>query len=195
MRKQPQQLYWLASQCSELVVTPSGQVGSIGVFAAHEDMSKAAEIAGYKISLVSAGKYKTEANPFEPLSDEARQALQSKVNDFYGDFTKAVARGRGVGVNEVRSGFGEGRMISAQQAVKEKMADRVATLDQTLVASRRDGPAAEDSGPIGAIAHHRSVRRIAVEAEIPNIPNITFASWSRKIDAIHSQRARELELV
>jgi len=35
--------YWLACCATELVVTPSGQVGSIGVFAAHEDMSKALE--------------------------------------------------------------------------------------------------------------------------------------------------------
>jgi hypothetical protein len=31
--------YWLAAQASELVVTPSGQVGSIGVYAAHDDIS------------------------------------------------------------------------------------------------------------------------------------------------------------
>jgi len=124
--------YYLLSQCSELVVTPSGQVGSIGVFAAHEDISKATEMQGVRVSLVSAGKYKTEANPFEPLSDEARASLQTMVNGYYDLFVKAVARGRGVSVNDVRNGFGEGRMVMAQDAVTQKMADRVATLDQTL---------------------------------------------------------------
>jgi signal peptide peptidase SppA len=124
--------YWIVSQASEIVVTPSGEVGSIGVFAAHEDISKAAEMQGVKVSFVSAGKYKTEGNPFEPLSDDARQALQSQVNDFYGTFTKAVAKGRNTTQSAVQNGFGEGRMVSAQQAVKEGMADRVATMDQTL---------------------------------------------------------------
>ncbi|HJZ76957.1 MAG TPA: S49 family peptidase [Vicinamibacterales bacterium] len=124
--------YWLASQASEFVATPSSEVGSIGVFAAHEDISKAAEREGVRVTLVSAGKYKTEANPFEPLSDEARTALQSKVNDYYARFTKAVARGRGVTVAAVQSGFGEGRMVSADKAKSDGMIDRIATLDQTL---------------------------------------------------------------
>ena len=28
-------------------------------------------------------KFKTEGNPYEPLSDDARQALQAQVNDYY----------------------------------------------------------------------------------------------------------------
>jgi capsid assembly protease len=124
--------YWLASQAKELVVTPSGQVGSIGVFGAHQDMSKALESEGVKVSLISAGKYKTEGNPFEPLSEEARAALQDSVNAYYDQFTKAVARGRSSDTQAVKDGFGQGRMVSAQKAVKMGMADRVATLDQTL---------------------------------------------------------------
>lgn len=124
--------YWLASAAEELVVTASGEVGSIGVFAAHEDVSKAMETAGVKISLISAGKYKTEGNPYEPLSDEARAELQSKVDAFYGMFIKAVAAGRGVTQASVREGFGQGRMVLAADAVKSRMVDRIGTLDQTL---------------------------------------------------------------
>jgi ClpP class serine protease len=114
------------------VVIPSGEVGSIGVFCAHEDISKAAEQAGVKVSLISAGKYKTEGNEFEPLSDDARADLQSKVDAFYGMFIKAVGRGRRASQENVRNGFGQGRMVLAADAVKEGMADRVATMDDTL---------------------------------------------------------------
>src|SRR6266576_1595301 len=124
--------YWLGSQAKEFVVMPSGEVGSIGVFGAHEDLSQALETAGVKVSLVSAGKYKTEGNPFEPLSEEARAALQDSVNGYYDMFTKAVARGRSSDSQSVKDGFGQGRMVSANKAVKMGMADRVATLDQTL---------------------------------------------------------------
>lgn len=124
--------YWLGSQAKEFVVTPSGEVGSIGVFGAHEDMSQALDKAGVKVSLVSAGKYKTEGNPFEPLSEEARAALQDSVNTYYDMFTRAVARGRQSDPQSVTNGFGQGRMVSANKAVKMGMADRVATLDQTL---------------------------------------------------------------
>jgi signal peptide peptidase SppA len=124
--------YWLASACDELVVTPSGSVGSIGVFAVHEDYSKALETEGVSVTLVSAGKYKTEGNPYQALSSEAKDALQSDVDKFYGMFVKAVAQGRRTIQETVKNGYGEGRMVMAQDAVKEGMADRVATLDQVL---------------------------------------------------------------
>ncbi len=68
--------YWIATAADEFVVTPSGQVGSIGVFGMHQDVSAALEKDGVKVTMVSAGKYKTEGNPFEPLTDEARAAMQ-----------------------------------------------------------------------------------------------------------------------
>jgi signal peptide peptidase SppA len=124
--------YWLASAADELVVTPSGSVGSIGVYAAHEDVSKAMEMAGINLTLVSYGKYKTEGNPWAPLSEEAKAEMQSKV-DAYGEmFIKAVAKNRGTDPQTVRGGFGQGRLALATEAVKQKMADRVATLDDVL---------------------------------------------------------------
>lgn len=124
--------YWLATQAPEMVATPGAQVGSVGVFGAHEDVSKAAEMAGVKVTLISAGKYKTEGNEWEPLSDAAREDLQSKVDQFYEMFVKAVARGRGVSANDVKNGFGEGRTVTAKDAAASKMVDRVATMSQTL---------------------------------------------------------------
>ena len=124
--------YWIATAADELVVTKSGEVGSIGVYAAHEDISGMEEKLGIKTTLVSAGKYKTEANPFEPLSDEARAEIQRSVDEFYGMFVAAVAKGRGVSRDTVRSDFGQGRMLSATRAVKARMADRIETLDETI---------------------------------------------------------------
>lgn len=124
--------YWVASQADEVVVTPSGQVGSIGVFTAHRDISAKTEAAGERLTLISAGKYKTEGNPYEPLSDEARAAVQEKVDAYYALFVDAVARGRAVTSRDVRDGFGQGRTVGARDAVRLGMADRVATLDATL---------------------------------------------------------------
>ena len=124
--------YWLMSQCNEIVVTPSGEVGSIGVITAHEDWSAAYDAAGIKTTLISAGKFKAEGNPFEPLSQEARDAIQSRVDDYYGMFVDAVARGRGTTSKAVRAGFGEGRVVGANDAVRMGMADRVDTLKGTI---------------------------------------------------------------
>lgn len=124
--------YWIAASADEVVVTPSGEVGSIGVWAAHQDLSAALDQEGIKVTLVSAGKFKVEGNPYEALTDEARAAIQAVVDDYYRAFTKAVARGRGTTPAAVRSGFGEGRMVRAEQAVQAGMADQVATLDETI---------------------------------------------------------------
>jgi capsid assembly protease len=124
--------YWLASQATELVVTPSGQVGSIGVFAMHHDFSKMDEIAGVKTTLISAGKYKTEGNSYEPLSPEAQAAVQGTVDHYYGLFIADVAQGRGTTPKAVQDGFGQGRMVTPDEAVSLGMADRVATIEDVL---------------------------------------------------------------
>lgn len=136
--------YWIATAADEIVVTPSGQVGSIGVYGLHEDVSAAADKAGVKFTFISAGKYKVEGNGYEPLNDEAAAAMQATVDGYYGDFVRAVARGRGVGVGDVRGGYGEGRVVRADDAVKAGMADRVATLDATL---RRLGASRQPASP------------------------------------------------
>lgn len=124
--------YWIGTAADEIVVTPSGEVGSIGVFAAHQDISAQLEKDGIKVSLIKAGKYKAEANPYEPLTDEARSAIQENVSDIYGSFVDAVARNRGVKSAAVRNGFGEGRVVSAKQAIDLGMADRIGTLDEVI---------------------------------------------------------------
>jgi len=129
--------YWIATAADELIVSPSGEVGSIGVFAAHEDVSKAYEAQGVKTTLVSAGKYKTEGNPYEPLSEESRASIQKRVDEYYSLFTSAVARHRGVSVSDVRGGFGEGRVVGAKEALALGMVDRVATLDETIARLQR----------------------------------------------------------
>ena len=124
--------YWIGSQATEFVVAPGGDVGSIGVYVMHQDLSAALEKEGQKIQLISAGEYKTEANPFEPLSDEARAHLQQRVDDAYGKFLRAVASGRGVSVEHVAETYGKGRMVSAERALEIGMVDRIDTLSSTI---------------------------------------------------------------
>ncbi len=124
--------YWLACSCDELICTPSGEVGSIGVYGVHEDWSKAYDDLGVKFTLVQAGKYKAEGVDYAPHGDEAAAYMQKRVDEYYTQFIRAVAKGRGVPESEVRNGFGEGRVVGASEAVKLKMADRVGTLNDTL---------------------------------------------------------------
>jgi len=121
--------YWIGSAADEFYAIQSSWVGSIGVYMVHHDFSKQLEEAGIKSTIISAGKYKAEANDFEPLSDEARAHLQENVDIWYKMFVAAVARNRGVAEDDVRNGFGEGRYFPAETALKENMIDGIETVE------------------------------------------------------------------
>jgi signal peptide peptidase SppA len=124
--------YWLASQADEMAVTPSGLAGSIGVFAAHVDESKALEQAGLSVTLVSYGRRKTEGASTGPLSEDALAGIQARVDAFGRMFEADVARGRRVSAAKVASDFGEGAVMTAEESVSAGLADRVATLDAVV---------------------------------------------------------------
>jgi len=124
--------YWIGCSASEFYVTPGGEVGSIGVWQAHFDYSKALEEEGVKTTLISAGKFKVEGNPYVPLDPEAQAFMQSRVDDYYNAFIQAVAVGRGVTVDVVRNGMGEGRVLGADAALAQRMVDGIASFDDVL---------------------------------------------------------------
>ena len=134
--------YWIGTAADEIVATPSAEIGSIGVFAMHEDVSAALEKEGVRVTLISEGKYKTEGSPYEPLSEESRAAIQGRVAEYYDRFVAAVARNRGVKAADVRGGFGEGRTVGARQSLSLGMADRIGTLEETIARLQRGAPRA-----------------------------------------------------
>jgi signal peptide peptidase SppA len=124
--------YWVGSQCEYLYLTPGGQVGSVGVLAAHLDVSEMEKLAGVKTSIVTAGKYKAEMASETPLSDDARAELQSKVDYYYRLFVEAVAKGRNTTAARVKADYGQGRMMTGEQAKTAGAVDGIYTLAQVL---------------------------------------------------------------
>lgn len=124
--------YWLASQASDLTVTPSGGVGAIGIYSIHDDFTAALEQAGIKRTIISAGKFKEASIGGLALSDAARKQWQDIADADYAAFTSDVAKGRGIPVKTVRSGYGQGLYLGADAALAEGMVDRVATLGEAI---------------------------------------------------------------
>ena len=124
--------YWIGCSASEFYVTPGGEVGSIGVWQAHFDYSQALAAEGVTPTLISAGKYKVEGNPYAPLDAEAQAFMQSRVDDYFLIFAKAVAKGRGVPIAQVRNGMGQGRVLGADAALAENMVDGVSPYKQLV---------------------------------------------------------------
>jgi signal peptide peptidase SppA len=150
--------YWIGSAAEQFVVTPSGEVGSIGVYAMHVDQSKLNESMGVAVNYISAGKFKIEGNPDSPLEAEARSAIQESVNVYYDGFTSAVARHRGVKQSEVKGGFGEGRVVTSDKALSLGMVDRVASFEDVvgkLTAPKETKKAEDIRLPVMSMIHKR----------------------------------------
>ncbi len=133
--------YWIASAADQMYSMPSGQVGSVGVISVHEDISAANEQAGYKATYITYGQFKGEGNSDTPLSEDAKAYRQGQVNTMGDMFTRSVAKARGVSVDAVRNDFGQGRMLLAKDALKMKMIDGIATMEQVISNMTKPQPA------------------------------------------------------
>ena len=123
---------WIGASCEKFYCMPSGEVGSIGVYCTHQDMSGALAKAGVKMTFIQAGKFKTEGNPYMAPSEEYLADAQAGVDTYYDMFLQAVADGRGVSVETVTADFGQGRMLMAKDALAVGLIDGVATLDAVV---------------------------------------------------------------
>jgi len=124
--------YFIGSAADEIVSDPDALTGSIGTISVHMDYSKFLEDAGIKPTIIHAGKFKGEGNPFEPLTDEAKADMQKTVDDFGEAFIAAVARNRNTTVSDVKENFGQGRVFRAKEAKSIGMIDRIATLENVI---------------------------------------------------------------
>lgn len=113
--------YWLASACTEIVVTPTAEIGSIGVYSALVDESVAWATNGYKLELMKAGTHKAAGIPGLPLAPEDRALIQAEVDAIYGMFTSDVNAGR----NGVASEVMQGQTFMGGAAVAVNLADGV----------------------------------------------------------------------
>jgi ClpP class serine protease len=73
-----------------------------------------------------------------PLDEDAQVFMQSRVDDYYASFTKAVSRGREVPIAQVREGMGQGRVLGGDAAQAQNMVDGVATFNDLIRKMRRN---------------------------------------------------------
>jgi signal peptide peptidase SppA len=132
--------YWFGACATEIVAAPSAAVGSIGVYTMHEDLTAALAEKGIKRTYISAGKYKVDGNETEPLTEDVRAVMHERVLSHYTRFVTDVAAGRGLAVDVVQAGFGEGRTVSAEEGVRLGMVDRIGTLDDTIARALQSAP-------------------------------------------------------
>jgi signal peptide peptidase SppA len=104
--------YWIASAADRVTASPSSTVGSIGVYMAIPDYSKAAEMAGIKMVVIKSGKFKGAGIEGTSLDEGQMGNLQEGVDTIHAEFKQAVNMKRKM----VKAESMEGQTFSGKQA-------------------------------------------------------------------------------
>src|SRR5215467_2177830 len=131
--------YYIAAACDKIVANPGTLTGSIGVIMQLSNVEELMKKIGVKGYNIKSGANKDIGSPFQPLSSEGREILQSLVDDVHRQFISAVAKGRGLDEATVRK-LADGRVYSGAQAKELGLIDQFGTLDDAIdLAAKRVG--------------------------------------------------------
>jgi Enterobacteria phage capsid assembly protease len=122
--------YALASGAQRITAPRSAELGSIGVIAAHMDISGELAAQGRRVTIIKAGRHKGEFSPFAPLGREAQGRAQAQVDEVYAQFVELVADLRGLPAQAVRDT--EAATLIAAEAARLGLADGVQPAGETL---------------------------------------------------------------
>jgi len=122
--------YWIASAASEIVMSSTAEVGSIGVVAGYTDRRKQNESKGVQdIEIVSSqSPYKRP----DPTTTGGRAQIQEAVDRMAEVFIGGVAKYRGIQASEVTENYGQGKMFVGEDAIQRGLADRIGSLEMLV---------------------------------------------------------------
>ena len=144
--------YWLASAADELVVTPSGEVGSIGVYVYHEDISKRLELLGVTPTL-DQGRAEQGGRASGLPARRGRRGAPAGPRR---RLLRHVRQGRRQGPQGVRSRPSASSSAAAGWSARKRrsalgMADRVGSLADTIKRMQRTTAKAARAPPPTAL--------------------------------------------
>lgn len=131
--------YYIAAACDKIVANPGTLTGSIGVIMQLSNFEELMKKVGVKGINIKSGANKDIGSPFQPLSAEGREILQSLVDNVHSQFVAAVAQGRGMEESQVRK-LADGRVYSGAQAKQLGLIDQFGGLQDAIdLAAKRAG--------------------------------------------------------
>jgi capsid assembly protease len=156
--------YWIASQATSIVASPTTLIGSIGCYVVLADTSTAMANNGITLHLVSSGDNKG-LGADGVINDAAKAEWQTIVSAIADEFRSAVAVGRGLNATIV-AGLGTGQVWLADQAMALGLIDAVDGLPasspvSSSVSSSPSAASAASTGASMAIDHKTLAALIA----------------------------------
>jgi protease-4 len=123
--------YYIAVATDKIYTNPGTITGSIGVimdFINLGEVYKWAKVDRYNLK---SGKFKDVGSDTRPMSPEEKAIMQDTIMNVYEQFVGAVAEGRKLPKEKVRT-LADGRIYTGDQAVKLGLADKLGTLDDAV---------------------------------------------------------------
>ena len=114
--------YYIASAANKIVANPGTIVGSIGVIAEWVNYADLMEWAKLKSIVFKTGEFKDTGSGTRALTENEKKYFQGLIDDMYVQFVEAVATGRKLELQEVRS-LADGRVFTGRDAKARKLID------------------------------------------------------------------------
>jgi protease-4 len=124
--------YYVSLASDAIIAHPTSVTGSIGVIALKFNVKGLMEKIGIEDETIMAGDKKDLWSPFRPSTEEEREIMQNILDDFHGKFMDIVEEGRKELTRERIKVLADGRIYSAEQALKEKLIDGIGYLDDVI---------------------------------------------------------------
>jgi len=119
--------YWIASAADEIVVSETSALGSIGVVGIYR--GKSAKESAETVEIVSS---QSPHKRLDPMNDDGRAKLQTRIDSMADVFVSTIARNRSVTPDHVLEHYGGGDVMIGAHAVNAGLADRVGSLERLI---------------------------------------------------------------
>ncbi|WP_288350213.1 signal peptide peptidase SppA [uncultured Thalassospira sp.] len=116
--------YMTAIAADHIIARRGTITGSIGVIFQSMNFNGTLEKLGVEPLTVKSGPLKAAPNPFEPVDDAAKTAMQGLISDMFDVFVGMVAEGRDMPVDTVKT-LADGRVYTGQQALANGLIDEI----------------------------------------------------------------------
>jgi signal peptide peptidase SppA len=123
--------YALASSATKVLVTPSGNVGSIGAVMMHMDWSQYMKEEGIKVTFIYSGDHKKDGNPYETLPESVRADMQASVDIARKEFVDLVSRNRSLDSQVIHDT--QARCYRASEAIELGLIDGITTPTDAVI--------------------------------------------------------------
>ena len=127
--------YYAALAADTIVVNPTTITGSIGVVMVTVNAQGLLEKIGVAPLAIKSGPMKDAGSPFRSLTEPERAVFQGIIDEMHGRFVGLIAQSRKMSEDRVR-GFADGRVYTADQALKLGLVDRVGYLEDVVALAK-----------------------------------------------------------